>query len=51
MLSKAGLDAGQIQAFLPTAFEHLQRILPAEVLERIRAVLPLPASRKRSRRP
>jgi len=41
MLSKAGLDPSQIQTFLTGAFEHLQGILPADLLEKLRARLPL----------
>jgi len=42
MLTKAGLDPGQIQSFLSGAVEHLQGILPADLLERIRAAVALP---------
>ena len=39
-LSRFGLGAEQIQAFLPQAFEQLKAYLPAELLEKIKAVLP-----------
>ena len=39
-LSRVGLSAEQIEAFLPQAFEHLKAYLPAELLERVRAALP-----------
>lgn len=43
MLSRAGLDAGQIQAFLPKALEYLRNNLPADLLDRIQAILPAAA--------
>ena len=39
-LSRVGLGAEQIEAFLPQAFEHLKEYLPAELLERVKAALP-----------
>jgi len=39
-LSRIGLSAEQIEAFLPQAFEHLKAYLPAELLERVKAALP-----------
>jgi hypothetical protein len=40
MLSRAGLDADQAQAFLPRALEHLQGALPPDVQEKVRALIP-----------
>jgi hypothetical protein len=39
-LSRVGLSAEQIEAFLPQAFEHLKAYLPPELLERVKAALP-----------
>jgi hypothetical protein len=39
-LSRVGLSAEQIEAFLPQAFEHLKAYLPAELLEKVKAALP-----------
>jgi hypothetical protein len=39
-LSRLGLSAEQIEAFLPQAFEHLKAYLPAELLEKVKAALP-----------
>jgi hypothetical protein len=38
--SHAGLDAGQIKAFLPKALELLRGHLPPEVLERLASLVP-----------
>jgi|GEM_PF-6225225 len=39
-LSHLGLSAEQIETFLPKAFEQLRAILPAELVEQIKGVLP-----------
>ena len=39
-LSRVGLSAEQIEAFLPQAFEYLKAYLPPELLERVKAALP-----------
>jgi len=39
MLSRAGLDVHQIEAFLPRAFEQLGGILPPDRLEQVRALV------------
>lgn len=39
-LSRIGLSASQIEAFLPQALDALKTYLPPELLERIKGVLP-----------
>jgi hypothetical protein len=43
-LSRFGLSAEQIEAFLPKVFEHLKAYLPAELHDQVKAALPTPAT-------
>jgi hypothetical protein len=47
-LSRVGLSAEQIEAFLPQAFQHLEEYLPAELLGRVKAALPTLATLARA---
>jgi hypothetical protein len=40
LLSRSGLEAGQIQAFLPKAFELLQNYLPPDLVGLIKTLIP-----------
>jgi len=42
MLSQAGLDTDQVQAFLPKALEQLRGVLPPDLFDQIQAVTPAP---------
>lgn len=43
-LSHVGLSAEQIEKFLPLAFEQLKAFLPADLLEKVKAALPILAT-------